>query len=169
VKNLLIIIVLLLAGLNRFGQNKNIEIVKEFSESYSPTSKPNHGIAQLDSIPNHVIQAFRNIENKKEEEKYLVLIFIKLYSAHLQCCHQSYDTRGSHPTIDKEKDPLVYEFNLLTKYYKFDKPIEFISSSLAYDWIQDNPHLLEYNKIKEQVVIIEQILKNVEKGVYWSK
>ena len=169
-KKTILTIILATLTLTISAQDKNLEIVKEYAESYSPTSKPNRGIAWLKNVPENVVTAFLNLKtnNKKEHEKYLTLIFIKLYSAHLQCCHQSYEIRSSLPKIDKDQDPLIYEFNLFTNYFQSDKSIEFISSDIAYKWTQENSHLLEYDKIKEQVKIIEKIQENIEKGVYWK-
>jgi hypothetical protein len=147
---------------------KSIKIFQTFSENFLPTRKPNSRVAMLPEVPDTVLQALRVVKKShpKEFEKYLTLIFIKLYSAHLECCHQSYEIRKLplSGNLDKNRDPLIYEFNILANKYVEGKPIEFISSSIGYDYVKSNPHLLGFDLIKKQVEIIEQFHKNIEQG-----
>jgi len=147
---------------------KSIKIFRTFSENFSPTRKPNSGVATLPETSDTVLQALEVMKKSepKEFEKYLTLIFIKLYSAHLECCHQSYEIRKLplSGNLDKNRDPLIYEFNILANKYVEGKPIEFISSSFGYDYVKSNLHLLGFDLIKKQVEIIEQFHKNIEQG-----
>lgn len=150
---------------------KSLEIFKNFSVAFSPSRKPNSGVAMTPESSDSVLTAIDNlkISQPKEFEKYLILIFVKLYSAHLECCHQSYDIRRQlGGGLDKEKDPLIYELNELTKMFPEKKQIEFFSSGLVYDYIKNHKYLLDFEPIKNQVEIIEQIQKNIEEGVYWN-
>jgi len=147
---------------------RSLEIFKDFAINYTPTRKPNSGVAILPKTPDSVIQAINILKfsNPKEFEKFLTLIFIKLYSAHLECCHQSYEIRRQPPNgLDKERDPLVYEFNNLTKKYPFDKPIEFISSSIGYDYVKSHKYLMDFEPIKKHVDKIEHVQKKIEEGL----
>ena len=147
---------------------ESLEIFKSFALNYSPK---NESWAKLPEPSDTVLRAIDlvKVTYPQEYEKHLILIFLKLYSAHLECCHQSYDVRQHTPIgIDPEKDPLVYEFNDLTKYFPVDKPIEFISSHLVHEYVLSNKHLVEFPPIKEHLQIIEQIEKNIEEGVYWK-
>jgi hypothetical protein len=78
--------------LNTFGQQE-ATIAKEFAKTYSPNNKPNQGPALLKSVPDSVVHAFEVLRatNEKDCEKYLTLIFLRLYRAHLECCNQSYE------------------------------------------------------------------------------
>ncbi|MGV9012883.1 MAG: hypothetical protein ACOH13_09850 [Flavobacteriales bacterium] len=151
--------------------SKSLEILKTFAEAYSPTKQPNAGIAKLPEAPDSVLRAISIVKasQPKEFERYLTLIFVKLYSAHLECCHQSFEIRKQPSRgLDKERDPLAYQFNTLTKKFPDDKPIELISSGIGYDYVKEHTYLLRFEPIQKQVTIIEQIQKNIEDGVYWK-
>ena len=157
--------------LPEFGSLKSLEIFKDFALNYSPTRKPNSGVAVLPEPSDSVLGAIEILKTSqpKEFEKYLTLIFVKLYSAHLECCHQSYEIRRQPPDgLDKKKDPLVCEFNDLTGKFTDKKRIEFISSHIGYDYVMTHKYLLDFEPIKNHVDIIEQVQKNIEKGVYWK-
>ena len=151
---------------------QSLEILKRFAINYSPSNQPNSGVAILPESSDSVLKAINIVKNSnpKEFEKYLSLIFVKLYSAHLGCCHQSYEVRlqPARGLIDKDRDPLVYQFNILAKNYPKDKPIAFISSSIGYAYVKSNPYLLEFEPINIHMEKIEQIHKNVEDGIYWK-
>ncbi len=149
----------------------SIEIFKAFAIDYSPTRKPNSGVAKLPEASDSVLSAIEIIKTSqpKEFEKYLTLIFVKLYSAHLECCHQSYEIRRQSPSgLDREKDPLICEFNDLTGQFADKKRIEFISSGIVYDYVNSHKYLLDFEPIKKHVEIIEQVHKNIEDGIYWK-
>lgn len=150
---------------------KSLEIFKEFALNYNPTRKPNSGVAMLPEPTDPVLKAIETLKTSqpKEFEKYLSLIFVKLYSAHLECCHQSYEVRRQPPGgLDRDKDPLVYEFNDLTEQFADNKRVEFISSGIVYDYVKSHKYLLDFEPIKKHVEIIEQIHKNIEDGIYWK-
>ncbi|MFA7380517.1 MAG: hypothetical protein WC150_08660 [Bacteroidia bacterium] len=149
---------------------RSTQIFIDFATNYNPSGTPNSGVATLPETPDSIYQALRFVKRTQPKvfEKYLTLIFVKLYSAHLECCHQSYEVRRKSSTINKEHEPLVYEFNTLTKTFPVGKPIEFISSAIGYDYVSSNPHLLDFKPIKKQMKIIEQIHKNINEGVYWE-
>ena len=145
----------------------SLAIFKDFSENYSPA--PILGVAKLPDLPNDVLSAMRVVKSSQPEEfeKYLTLIFVKLYSAHLECCHQSYELRKQNPRgIDPDRDPLVYEFNTLSNYFPTDKPVEFIPSSIGFDYVESHPYLLEFEPIKKHIELINGVHKNMESGTY---
>lgn len=150
---------------------KSLEIFKEFALNYNPTRKPNSGVAMLPETSDPVLKAIETLKTSqpKEFEKYLTLIFVKLYSAHLECCHQSYEIRQQPPSgLDRVKDPLVCEFNDLTETFTDNKRIEFISSGIVYDYVTSHKYLLHFEPIKKHIEIIEQVHKNIEDGIYWK-
>ncbi len=140
------------------AQGTNLQVAKCFAENYEPHKD---GIAKLVEVPAHVVEAFTHLkaEDRSACEKYLALIFIKLYRAHLECCNQSYElrTRSSKRfDIDRAADPLLFEFNSITKMYDMDKPIEFISSAMAYDWVKAHTYLRNDPAIKKEYVVVKK-------------
>ena len=139
-------------------------VAKEFAENYAPGKD---GPAQLDRVPAEVVHAFEklSIEDPSSCTKYLALVFIKLYRSHLECCNQSYDLRTKpSPSIDKESDPLLFQFISLTKMFDASRSIEFISSGMPYEWIKTNPRLLKDHSIQHEVAIIKMKEAQIGKG-----
>lgn len=148
---------------------KSLKIFQDFALNYSPKRKPNSGVAMLPEPSDSILEAIKVIKNLHPQnfEKYLTLIFVKLYSAHLECCNQSYEIRRQPPVgLDKLKDPLVYEFNKITKKYSNQKRIEFIPSSIGYDYAISHKQLLGFEPIKKYLKLIEQVHKNLEERAY---
>ncbi len=148
----------------------NSEIVKEFAESFKPNKESNKGVERLNNIPLNVIQSFNELRtsHKSDYEKYLTLIFVKLYSSHLQCCHQSYEIRNSIQTIDTVQDALVYEFGKMTNFFTSDKRIEFLSSGMVENWVNQNPRFLTYELINKEMDTIKKMNENIKKDIYWD-
>lgn len=159
----LLTVILLIHIFKLSAQDETLETVRNYAESYSPTSQQSSNVPSLHNVPDSIVTAFHNLKttDRKEYEKQLALIFIKLYRAHIECCNQSYELRNSLP-LDRRQDPLIYAFILLTNYFQAEKPTEFISSSIAYKWIQENPHITDNASIREQIDVIEKILRNLE-------
>ena len=87
----------------------------------------------------------------------------------MQCCHQSYELRVKPFVlgIDSIADPLVFEFNLITKQFDNNKRIEMITSGLAHSWVESNKRLLKYDLIKKEYKTIKEIEENITKRKYW--
>jgi hypothetical protein len=148
-----------------------LEIAREYADSYSPTRESNKGIAELPDFSDSVKKAFQSLEKTsfKDFERNIVLIFIKIYSAHLECCHQSYDLRITEQyELYFKNEPLLEELNKLTKKYKEGVFEEFIPSNIGYDYVKSHRYLLKDEQIKEHYDRIEVVLKNIEDGVYWK-
>lgn len=143
----------------------NIEIAKQFSENFNPDTTIKNGFAQMFNFPDSVVSAFKALRSdRKNQEKYLTLLYLKIYRGHLQCCHQSYEIRKTIRQdigIDSISDPLLYEFNLITKQFDSRKRIEMISSGIADNWLTKNKQLLEYDKINSQYKLIRTIEKQI--------
>jgi hypothetical protein len=105
---------------------------KRFAEKYKPVSNSELGIALLTNVPDSITYSFRQlrIRGNNEYAKYLTLILAKVYQTHLKCCHQGYELRNNihGKGIDSIADPLLYEFNLISKTYDNTELIEFINS-----------------------------------------
>ena len=112
--------------------NKDLIIVRNFAEQYNPSFESNMGVPALGNIKNEVINAIKELRgaSKVELEKYLTLIFIKMF--------------------------------------KQNEMIPFISSRISYDYVMSHSYLLEYNKIKSEIKIIDRLLDKINKGIYWK-
>ncbi len=174
-KKILVILFLSSCGLNSENvKNDNVKdtvskqgylkIAQQFSETFVMDTILNNAMKQIHNFPDSIITAFKAIRfNKEEQEKYLTLLYLKIYTGHLICCHQSYELRKNPNAIgiDSLADPLLYEYNLITHQFNQNKRIEFVSSALAYSWIEKNNYLLSYEPIKKEY----NKLKRIEKGI----
>ena len=150
-----------------------LKTAKEFAENYLPDSIPNKGVGQLENIPENVVIAFRKLrwKNPKEHERYLTLIFIKLYRGHLQCCNQSYEVRLMKSTsgmIDSLFDPLLFEYNLLTNQFDNKHKVEFVPSSIGFDWTEKHKFLLQDTLIKREYELVLKLRKSIGRGEAWK-
>jgi hypothetical protein len=159
-----------------FEENKNSEtefkiqdakkIVAEFSEQYAPSRSE-----KLDSIPIGIIKAFKELRtiNKDAHEKYVTLIFTKLYAEHLECCHQGYIIASRYKNdFDKDKISMINEFAYISNYVDYSKLPEAWSSGIIEKWIKENPKFLNDEKIKNEVDRINVEVKKIADGVYWN-
>jgi len=142
------------------------KIVAEFSEQYAPKRSAN-----FDSIPIDIIKAFKKLRtiDKNEHEKYVTLIFTKLYAEHLQCCHQGYIIASRFKNdFDKDKISMVNEFAFMSNYVNYEKLPEAWSSGIIEKWLNENPRLLKYEPIGKYNQQIKTIAKKIENGDYWE-
>jgi len=133
-----------------------LQIARTFAEQYEPRTDD---VEQLKKVPANVIKAFEHLSTSEKAacEKYLSLIFIRIYRAHLECCNQSYELRTwASSGIDRTADPLLFIFNGITGKYATDKPIEFISSGMAYDWVNARAYLRNDPAIKKELAIVKK-------------
>ena len=161
---------------SEFEENKNSEselkiqdskkIVAEFSEQYAPNRSE-----KLDSIPIGIIKAFKELRtiDKDAHEKYVTLIFTKLYAEHLECCHQGYIIASRFKNdFDKDKISMVNEFAFMSNYVNYEKLPEAWSSGIIEKWLNENPRLLKYEPIRKYDQKIKTIAKKIENGDYWD-
>jgi hypothetical protein len=148
----------------------NLEIARQFAENFLPDTTMESGMKKMNTFPDSVVKAFKAIRtDRQNQERYLTLIYLKIYRGHLQCCHQSYELRAKPNGIgiDSIADPLLFEYNLITKQFDNNKGIEMINSAIADTWVERNKNLLSDNQIKKEYRLIKTIQKNIEKGIYW--
>lgn len=149
-----------------------LNVVRKFSESYDPKTNSKTEIPFLKNIPENIAYSIKRLRINGNEEyiKHLTLILVKLYKEHLKCCHQGYELRNkvSIVGIDSIADPLLFEFNLVSKIFDNKKPIEFINSAIAFSWVEQNKQLLDYKKLKSEYDKIKKIISDIEKnpGLY---
>lgn len=75
---------------NDLGSMKSFEMFRDFAVNYTLKRKPNIEPAVLVEAPDSVLEPIRivNIHQPREFEKYLTLIFVKLFNAHLEYSKQ---------------------------------------------------------------------------------
>ncbi len=148
----------------------NLRLVKNFAEGFVPDTT-SLVMDRVHHFPDSVVAAFKSLRaDRSNMEKYLTLLYLKIYRGHLQCCHQSYELRKNvSGGIDSLSDPLLYEYNFITRFYNSNKPIEMIGSGLADVWVEHNRRLLKDPQIKKEYDIIKTIQNNMEKGDYWKE
>jgi hypothetical protein len=111
----------------------------------------------MNTLPDSVIVAFKNIRMEPDsQEKYLSLLYLKIYRGHLQCCRRGFELRFNFNVngIDSISDPLLYEYNLLTKQFDATKRIEMITSGIAEIWVEKNNRLLNDDQILQEIKLI---------------
>ncbi len=142
--------------------------IAEFSLNFSPK-----GAYSLDSIPKDVIKSFKELRkvNKDAHEKYVTLIFTKLYAEHLSCCHQGY-LMETFPASKSEYDfdalTMVNEFAFMTNYLEQDELPEAWSSGIIEKWLTENPRLLKYEPTGKCYEQIKTFSKKIENGEFWE-
>ncbi len=124
-----------------------------FAESYEPASQENAVIPMPPVPPLGVESALEYMKNtnSRDHEKYVVLIFIKLYRFHIENFHQSYELREKWGEVN---NPLLSEFCRLGDLNC--KDTEFLSSSIAEDWMKK---ARKYDKYKNIVTELKRIEK----------
>src|SRR5690606_14399277 len=118
---------------------------RQFAENFVPDTTMQSGMRKMNNFPDSVVKAFKAIRaDRQNQEKYLTLVYLKIYRGHLQCCHQSYELRAKPNSIgiDSIADPLLFEYNLITKQFDDNKRIEMITSGIADTWVEKNKNLL---------------------------
>lgn len=129
--------------------------IRKFAEEYSPNASMNESPVIPPLLSSDLVYCLDKI-TEKDKQIYVTLIFLKIYRAHLQCCNQSYDLRDNEP-LDSVHTKLLWVFLSLNKLeYDLTKPIEFIPSSIAYDFVNKNLHLLRYDSIKKEYSFIKR-------------
>lgn len=160
-----------LAFNHNISPQDNLEIARQFAENFLPDTTIQNGIKKMNTFPDSVVKAFKAIRiDRQNQEKYLTLLYLKIYRGHLQCCHQSYELRVKPNSIgiDSIADPLLFQYNLIIKQFDNNKSIEMITSNIADTWVEKNKNLLTYDQIKKEYKIIKTFQKNIEKGIYWK-
>lgn len=140
----------------------NLENLKKFAESFNPSGKRNEKPDTLPSVSKEIKDVISKLHNDQysEGEKYIVLIILKLHRSHLECCNQTYELRQKYGnyTIEGITSPILQEFLRFTKNYKNNELIEFLPSSIAYNWIEKNGNIFKYELITEEFKKIKALL-----------
>lgn len=153
---------------DKFKGNPLVTIQK-FSEGFMPDSNTQDGLDKINNIHDSIIVAFKALRSDTvNQELYLTLLFLKVYRGHMQCCHQGFELRKELNIIgiDSTTDPLVYEYNLITKFYDTTKRIEMVGSGIAYSWIEKHKNLLQDKRILKEFHAIKVIEDSIMIGIH---
>lgn len=104
-----------------------------------------------------IIKAYET--NKKEAQKYVMLILLKVYKAQLNCCKMGYNLADNG--FSKDYNTIVYLFIKMTNFCKIESEMEcsYISSAIPYNLTNNNPDFLMYKPIKKEIEEIENLDK----------
>ena len=151
---------------------RNVNTANFFVHHYNPNRKSNSGIARLPVPSDSIVSAFLFVKDNYPDkfETQLTILLLKLYRAHLECCHQSYEIRQEPSTeLSPTRDFLVYEFNLLSHQFPANKRLELITSTIGYNYVKSNPRLLTNDTVRVYFEAIEEIHQNIDNGAYWKE
>jgi len=133
----------------------DLEPLKRFAESYEPRSGREviPSPPALDERLSGLIAAAAQT-GSRDHERYVLLIFLKLYRFHVENFSQSYALgRGT---------PLTTEFYRLIG--EADEPdAEPVRSSAVATYIKDHPELLEYEPIRREMERIEKAEESIKR------
>lgn len=131
----------------------DLETVKKYAESYEPKSTKNQAIPSPPYPNEKVMKAINALSSNqsREHERYIILIFLRIYRFHLEHFQQSYDL------VDIPENSLTNEFYRLIGVDPHKE--EMTLSSLAPNWVRGNPKLLEYDLIKKEMTRIDNASK----------
>jgi len=136
--------------------SQDVAIVKKFAESYEPKSTNQSVIPSPPEPSEKVLQSILNLENNKsrEHEKYVVLVFLRLYRFHIENFKQSYEL-GRDNLLTKEFFRIIQS----NDYQK----AELMPSYLAHTYVKENAELLKYNLIEKEMERIEKAGEKIKK------
>ncbi len=134
----------------------DVYIFRDYAESYEPKSTKRQAIPYPPALEGKVSQAISNLANSqsREHEKYVVLVFLRLYRFHIENFKQSYELGRDNP--------LTKEFFRLAGEDNYQKA-EFMPSYLASNYVEKNPELLKYPLIEKEMKRIEKAGEEIKK------
>ena len=144
-------------------ENSNLEFLKKIALDYTPYVKTKtdttegHCAQGLPKIPKQQLDTISCLaRNKnKEVEKYLSLIFVKLYRQHLEDCHLS-------QYIGRNRLKSIYWLYFTEDFRKNNR--EYTTSTIGMDWVLHNPELSSFKPIADQIKIIEKLINDLDDG-----
>ncbi|KJS05177.1 MAG: hypothetical protein VR77_09260 [Flavobacteriales bacterium BRH_c54] len=150
-------------GVKNQEENNAVDKLQKMALEYTPinSGKPSQ-LPEIDSEQKKYIINAVSID-KNASEQYITLIILKLYRSHLECCNQAYEIRKTN-IIDKEEQPLLYQFIILSNIIDVNEIKEFLPSSIGYDFVMEKPSLRKYKAIDNEMNTINRILKRIKKG-----
>lgn len=136
----------------------DIAVVKEYAEDYEPKFTEQAVIPSPPEPNEKVLQAISNLRNNgnQEYEKYIMLIYLRLYRFHVENFRQSYELGRDNP--------LTKEFFEIIKSNDYQKA-EMIPSSLAKNCVEENPELLKYGLIEKEMKRIKKAEEKIQKDL----
>ena len=147
-------------------ENSDLKFLKKIAINYAPhdSSMPNSFCfhkppAVLTKAQSDTMSCLA-AKKDKEVEKYLTLIYLKLYNANLEHCLSSW-------YIDKKSQYFWAFRKYFTPKFNQEHLREVYLNSFGYFWVKENPELLNFKPISVQFTIIENRLAEIESN--WNK
>lgn len=134
--------------------SEDVEILKRLAEMYEPKSTNQQVIPSPPRLNEKTSLALKSLaaDQSRLHEKYIVLIFIRLYRFHLEHFQQSYDLR------EDPENALTQEFHRLLGSPRY----EVLLSQIAEDWVKKTPELLKYSPVKKEMVRIQKAHSKID-------
>lgn len=110
----------------------------------------------------HTKSAIFELRNSDSLVHYMTWVMAKKHRLNLECCQNAIDLRTNQEVrpVDSLADPYLYEFlsatEQLSKAPYLTEALPNISSEMAIDYIEGNPHLLDFMPISQEY---DKILK----------
>jgi hypothetical protein len=133
----------------------DVAILKKFAERYQPKSTTSRHIPSPPELKERELRSLKALSaaGSRAHEKYVLLIFLRLYRFHLENFQQSYHL-GEIPL-----DPLTEEFHRLIG---GSPPLGSLLSYAAEDWVKSKPELLRDKLIAREIARIDRAHKKIE-------
>ncbi len=147
------------------SENADVLAIRKYAENLEAApvdaNDTTFGVV-LPVLPESVTNAFKASfrTDRKEVEKAVVLILLKLYAEQVKCCHKAYPLWGEGFT--QNKYPVQYYYLKITRECNPEKytcgPLK---TSMPYLWVMKNPYLSDYAPIKAEMDYITALKKTM--------
>jgi hypothetical protein len=145
------------------------EVFGQYAINYTPIqtgSTANIDLPKLNDTLKFAIDSLFIVDTSNLK-LWTVLILIKQYSHHLDCCNQGYDIRNGYDkngNLDKENNPVIYTFLRLTNQLeKGSIRNEFLNSFFIYRYLLEHRELIKNKLILPYFTKVDKIEKDAEK------
>jgi hypothetical protein len=163
-KHIILVITILFIQLGfALAQSDCVHSFKQIAENYNPEiildSSKVPDVPIFDKVQREIIlKAYR--KNRKETEKYVMLILLKVYKAQLICCKMGFNL--SDNGFARDYNTIVFLFIQFTKFCNIKSELEctYISSAIVYSWVSEHDQYLNYEPIKKELAEITLLDKN---------
>jgi hypothetical protein len=152
-----------------------LRTLRDYAEAYEPTPEHGNVVPKLPNLPQEVSEAIQSLHDAQNTtyEQYIYLIVLKLHRYYLEQFHQGYDIRTIHATggkiVGKIEHPLLREFCHLARIdIQRAEQEDSMLSWIIVDWINIHSYYRHYGPIQHEMVRIENVQKQIERGDFWN-
>ena len=134
------------------SESADLLIIKNYAESYEPNSQDKHDPPFLPEKESQALERLAN-HKSKEHEKYILLIFLRLYRSHLVNFYQSHELVG--------KDFLTKEFFRIVSADQIVHPdqyknTDFTTTDIAHEVVINNINKYNYPLFEKEMKKIKR-------------